>query len=651
MMELQLILNDLREKYDAGEPIVSDYDYDILMELAVYEGEIRSSSEDTSYGERVQHPIDIMRGTLDKVYYLSDTEPRTNKSRRSLSEWIQAKREVLMEHGIDIMKEDVIVTAKYDGLSCCLYVDGKGNPLWLTRGDTDTNHGVDIGHIMNILSVPLVPNTATQFELLIENDRLVELNERYSTTYKNTRALTAGIVHTKETDFRAQFIRPIPLKLYADGKLVIHPDQIAKYPSIKCKLGDIDQIRAFAESNRYVFRNLRTDGAVITLINPKVQQILGRKDNINQFEVAYKFTEEASYSIVQNIIFQVSELGSITPVLEISPIVMKGNTIRRISLHNKTRFDQLNLHYQDTIKVLYDIIPYCTMDAWCDKNNATNKNIAIPFPTECPICGKKLDLSHVLIECTNPSCPSKKVGRMINYLVNLNCKGIGPETVRRLSEIGVISDIPTLYHIGSTKQMRVIMNTHGFGELKLKMILGEIRKITTLNDCDFFGSLGFKGLNKQFFKLIFAEYDVNRFIADINDKKWDSIRSQIGCIKGIGPKKSEILVKMLKSDRKLIQRCLNYVKIRSTFGSSGEIKGVVFTGFRDQSLREALESKGYTYQDNVTSSTALVIAKDPQSNSGSIKKATARGIPVMGLGVVKTQLAENISIHHTAIDT
>ena len=71
-MELQLLLNDLREAYDEGKPLVSDSDYDIILELAVYEGEIRSSSESVGYGERIKHPIDIMRGTLDKVYYLTD---------------------------------------------------------------------------------------------------------------------------------------------------------------------------------------------------------------------------------------------------------------------------------------------------------------------------------------------------------------------------------------------------------------------------------------------------------------------------------------------------------------------------------------------------------------------------------------------------
>lgn len=634
--ELQYILKELQEKYDEGHSLISDSDYDTLQEILVYEGELRNSSDSNNYGQRIKHPIDVMRGTLDKVYYLTDDEPRKNKSRKSLQEWIHSTQEQLTPYGINLLDEPVLVTAKYDGMSCCMYVNNKGETLWLTRGNTDTNEGVDISHIMKYMQVEKVPNTAVQYELLIENDKLDELNERYSTTYKNTRALTAGIVRTKEIDYRAQFIVPIPLKLYRDGKLDIHPMQYTKYPSIKCTLRDIDKIRSFANQNRNVHGKFRTDGAVITLMNPNVRKILGRKNNINQWEVAYKFTEESAYSIVMDIHFQVSEFGIVTPVLEVHPTQMKGNTITRISLHNKDRFDALNLKYNDQVKLLYDIIPYCTLDTLCEQKNKLNKSPIIPFPTECPECGKKLTIIGPIATCDNSDCPAIRIGRLINYLENLNCKGIGPKTVHQLHNLGVLNDIPTLYHLGSTKQMRVITSTHGFGELKIKQILSEINKIRTLYDYEFFAALGFRSLNKQFFKAVFQQYPMEKFLQNVENKEWDVIRNAIIPINGVGSIKADSLISSLKKDKKLIQRTLKFINLKSSYGKNQQVtKGVVFTGFRDPELAAQLELKGYQYQENVTKHTVLVIAKDPTSNSGSVQKAIKRNIPVKSLQEIK----------------
>jgi len=108
---------------------------------------------------------------------------------------------------------------------------------------------------------------------------------------------------------------------------------------------------------------------VITFINPELKKVLGRDNDINNFEVAYKFTSEFAYSKVKDVEFYVSEFGFITPVVVFSPVYLKGNTVQKASISNKARFDELNLHYGDTIKVLYDIVPYITLDDYCMEMN------------------------------------------------------------------------------------------------------------------------------------------------------------------------------------------------------------------------------------------------------------------------------------------
>ena len=108
------------------------------------------------------------------------------------------------------------------------------------------------------------------------------------------------------------------------------------FPTCVCLLGDREVIRNFANGNRYVLtkggQHLRTDGVVITITDSTIQQILGRDNDINNFEVAYKFTEETAYTTVKDVEFYASAFGYITPVLVTNDIILKGNTINHIRL-------------------------------------------------------------------------------------------------------------------------------------------------------------------------------------------------------------------------------------------------------------------------------------------------------------------------------
>ena len=158
---------------------------------------------------------------------------------------------------------------------------------------------------------------------------------------------------------------------------VLHP-AVFSYPYIKCKLRDRDLIKKFAEDNRYVEGRFRTDGAVIYIINPKLQDILGRSNEKNNFEVAYKFTEETAMTELKRIEFSVRNFGRITPVAVFKPVKIKGNTVSRASIGSKARFDTLSLAKGDDVILHYDIIPYITVGPGCLKADRS----PIEFVTE-----------------------------------------------------------------------------------------------------------------------------------------------------------------------------------------------------------------------------------------------------------------------------
>jgi len=631
--DLNHLLKKLIEYYDKGEPLISDEEYDILHEYLIYNGAPRIISDTTTnYGVRIKHPTTKLRGTLSKIYYLNDNESRINKSRKTLSEWIKSKP-------IDLTYEKVHVCCKYDGLSCVGYFKQGRPTLWLTRGDTDSNEGLDISHIMNHIDIKKLnpegyTNCAIQYEIMISNNDLELLNHMNGTSYKNTRSIVASILNSKEIDKRIEYLHPVPLKLlYNNAEIpIIHPRQLKEYPNIECSIDETNKIARFANEHR-IWNGLRMDGCVLTLSDINKCIRLGRKDNINEYEVAYKFTEEYGYAKVHNIIFDVSFLGVITPVVEIVPIQLKGNTITNISISNKDRFDELDLHYNDIVKISYDIIPYLSLDNYCNKLNInTHKDtrFKIKFIDKCPICNEPLNLKNTLIRCMNPKCNSNKMGRIIIFLQRLDCKDIGPATIEILFNSGIIKSIPDLFHIGSTKQYKLIMGQDGFGEIKTKKLLACINKIKKLEDYKFFGAIGIYGLSEQFFKLLFKNMEYNNFIECINNKDWKYLENTLISIKGIGHEKIRMLIQGLKNDKKLILNCLKYITITPSYGFvQGENGGVCFTGFRDKQMEQDYINKGYFIQDNITNDTVLLITKDINSGSSKIRKAINKNIKII----------------------
>ena len=58
-----------------------------------------------------------------------------------------------------------------------------------------------------------------------------------------------------------------------------------------------------------------------------------------------------------------------------------------------------------------------------------------------------------------------------------------------------------------------------------------------------------------------------------------------------------------------------------------------FTGFRDAALRSQLEARGAVVEDSLTKSVNVVVRKDASVESGTVKKARARGVAVVERGV------------------
>ena len=75
-------------------------------------------------------------------------------------------------------------------------------------------------------------------------------------------------------------------------------------------------------------------------------------------------------------------------------------------------------------------------------------------------------------------------------------------------------------------------------------------------------------------------------------------------------------------------------------GTSLSSMQVCFTGIRDKELVTKIESLGGKVTSSISGKTTIVVAKDPNSNTGKPKKARDMGITIMGIDEFKTMIEE-----------
>lgn len=511
-------------------------------------------------------------------------------------------------------------------------------PLWLTRGDTSNNRASDVSHIMNIFNdvYGTDKHIGQKFEIMVGENAKDKINELSIDKYKNSRQIVTSIMNSLEPDFKVNYLFPVPLRIMEEGKDIedIHPMLIEKFPTLICKLSERDKIKEFANNNKYVNINeerLRTDGIVITIMDENVKRILGRDNNINNFEVAYKFTEEYAYTKVKDVEFYVSEFNRITPVLVVNDVILKGNTINHISLSNKERFDELDLHYGDEVKVLYDIIPYVTIDNNCKRFPNGRK---IEFINKCPVCKHELDLSKIQVQCTNLECPSRIIGRIMNYCNNLRIQNIGYSTIETLYKMGLLKHgIRSLYKL--KKKTLEIQDIEGFGVIKTKKIINEIESKRRLFDYELFGAIGIESLSIKTFKLIFSNIKLIDFMNMIKLKNYSLLLEKLVSINGIGGIKASVLVDYLKdtNNRHELEKLLEEIHLEESFNKLNKnINKIVFSGCRpNEETINYLNSNNYEYTDNWINSAKYLIIPNDNFHSSKIDKAKQHNVQIISL--------------------
>lgn len=654
---------------------LTDSEYDLLMsEYSDLTGEVLPVSE-TNDTDKVHHKYISLRGTLDKIYKLTDDDVVKNKSQRTLKDWVNSTEKRIKElsdEDVDLWDQNVFVMPKFDGVSCIFECNKKGEVLRaLTRGDTERNEAKDIADIVRKNFTPASKNHALVFnnfitkdcispfgvktELMMLNEDLDKASEIMNHQFKSTRSAVSSIINSLNPDPRLiDLIHPIQLRYcyqvtdYTDGTAhesdqVLAP-MVYDFPYINCKLKEVEKIHEFAFNNKNTYSSnikgyFRCDGAVIILSDLHLRKILGRENDRNKWEVAFKYTEETAYSKVKDIHFTIGATGKVNVVLEFSPVKMKGNKISRASMGSLEIFNKYHLSKGDTVKIYYDIIPYVVYDDKDPKCKRAKKYKALEVPTVCPDCGEPLTMVDNVLMCTNKNCPSRVKGKIITYLHRMDISYIGEIAVEDFFENKIVTSIEDLYKLRD--HQKEILALPGYGLQKFTSMVNDIDAHNKCTISTLLGSIGIDGFGIARFKSLFESVDPHELIEKALTTNLDDFTDYMSGVKGLKEKMISKLYKGIKDNKDTIAFLINVLDVRYDEYKTYKYH-VVFTKVRDHELADWINQHEGCVDDNFKkSSTNLVIVPNLYVKSNTVTKAINNGVPLVDIENAKEYITNH----------
>jgi DNA ligase (NAD+) len=454
--------------YVESNPVISDYEFDqLLRELQDLEAQFPDLASPLSPTKRVGG--DITKKFETVVHRFPMLSLSNSYSEEEIIDWEQRLKKAV-ESPIEYVCE-----LKYDGVAIGIrYLNGQFDRA-VTRGDG--TQGEDVS--ANVKTIRTIPLTLTgdypdDFEIRGEIffpkanfEAMNRLREEIGEpVFANPRNSASGTLKSQDSKVVAE--RGLDCFLYGvygdDLPFESHLESVNgakewgfKSPSEKekyiIKTNSIDGIMDFIhywDKARYDLP-FDIDGIVIKVNNYIQQQDLGFTAKSPRWAIAYKFKAERVETVLETVTYQVGRTGAITPVANLTPVLLGGTVVKRASVHNADQIEKLDLHEGDTVYVEKggEIIPKI-VGVNLEKRAVSAKQVV--FIDNCPECDTPLvrregEAQHY---CPNDQvCPPQVKGRMEHFISRkaMNIDGLGAETIDLLYQKGLVRTVADLYDL------------------------------------------------------------------------------------------------------------------------------------------------------------------------------------------------------------
>ena len=448
--------------YELANPSISDYEYDQLArqlkELeALVEADERGESPLDKVGSDLRPGAETIPH-LQRMYSLDNSY-----STEELEQWCV---KLASELGFF---PTLTAELKIDGFSINLHYENGELRHATTRGDGITGEVVT-PNILTLTSIPKSISHLSPIEILgeiyIPVADFLKLNEERQANeekaFANPRNAAAGSIKLKNPEEAKK--RHLNAIFYSVGH---SPDlPLQKQSELLAWLAEqgfptsgqfrvcasYNEVREFCdhwENERYSLP-YEIDGVVVKVDDLALQKRLGFTAKSPKWAVAFKFKPEEKETRLLEVQYQVGRTGAVTPVAILEPVYISGSTVSRATLHNEDEIKRLDLHLNDTVRIIKsgEIIPKILTAIPAKREpNA----VPVGFPANCPVCSSQLerDEEGAISYCPNASCPAQLQRRIEHFASRdaMDISGLGTSLIARLLEQNMIAGLADIYRL------------------------------------------------------------------------------------------------------------------------------------------------------------------------------------------------------------
>ncbi len=494
-----LLWENSRRYYVENMPTMSDFDYDHLMrELEDLENQWPEFYSPDSPTQRVGSDLEdgpaAQQGFVQREHRYPMLSLSNTYSRQEIEEFAARAAGLLEGREFSFCCE-----LKFDGTSICLtYKDGKLVRA-LTRGDGRVGDDVT-ENVMRIANIPheLKGDYPDEFEIrgeiLMPYSSFDHLNQQRldaeDQPFANPRNAASGSLKLQDPDEVARrglycTLYHIPAQSLADDSLSsTHSGLLQKAASWGLPVSEYNKVcHGIEEVLEYIDywdterKKLpyATDGIVIKIDQLDCQRELGYTAKSPRWAVAYKFKAEQALAKVLSIDYQVGRTGAVTPVANLSPVLLSGTIVKRATLNNADQMAILDIRIGDMVYVEKggEIIPKITA---VDLSQRPADSQPVDFPVECPDCHTPLRRGEGEAKwfCPNTDgCPMQIKGRLLHFMSRKAMNIIaGDATVDQLYNLGLAHTPADLYDLKASQ----LMTLEGWKEKSAKRFIDSLRE-------------------------------------------------------------------------------------------------------------------------------------------------------------------------------
>ncbi|MEI6241885.1 MAG: NAD-dependent DNA ligase LigA [Chlamydiota bacterium] len=633
-----------RRYYEEFQPIISDYEYDILLK-EVENCEKKHPHWIVSYSPTQKVREGTSKAFVQKKHTVPMLSLANTYSQEEVQDFITRVKKLLHKEAVLFSVE-----LKMDGTALSIRYEKGHFSRALTRGDGWEGDDVT-ENVKTIRSLPMNIHGAPDIleirgEVFMDKKTFRDLNQEREEegleAWANPRNAAAGSL--KLLDAKEVAKRKLDIILYGiveGGKEITSQYEVHEFlqklglPVVKKEYralcSNLEELMEFSRKIQKIREDLpfEIDGIVIKVDDILSYEELGTTGKCPRYAVAYKFAPEQAYTKIHDITIQIGRTGVLTPVAELEPVHLAGSTISRATLHNLEEIKRKDIRKGDHVVIEKggDVIPKVVC---VDLSKRKSDSEPFEMPKFCPNCGTKVVHSseEVAIRCPNTKCLARKL-RHIQFFASkaaMDIENMGEKVSQQLVTKGLVTRKSDIYLLDE-KSLQVL---EGFKEKSIHNLLGSIESSKKCSLSRFIVALEIKHVGAETSELL-ADYFCS--LKDLMKASKEDLLE----LSGIGEKVADSIVEYFQDKENvedielLLERGVipYHEKKQKQMDHSFSNKTFVLTGSLENYSRESaaslIKERGGKTSESVSQKTDFVlVGKDPGSKYEKAKKLGVR---------------------------